>query len=662
MVPSSINNLNCGGLTNFGTPMAAPLNKTPLEILRKYWGHSAFRPPQDQIIQTVLDGKDCLALLPTGGGKSVCFQVPALAMDGICLVVSPLIALMEDQIRQLKQRGIPCAVIHSGMSYSQLDTVLDNCVYGKVKLLYLSPERIQTELFIERMKRMKVSMVAVDEAHCISEWGYDFRPPYLKIGSIREVHPDIPIMALTASATGRVRKDIAEKLGLKKPEVISRSFARDNISFVVRQAENKDLQMAAILRKVEGSAIVYVRSRKATEELAGFLQRQGISGTWYHAGLSHEERTKRQASWISGQVRVMVATNAFGMGIDKADVRVVIHNGLPESLEAYYQEAGRAGRDGLRSYAVLLHFSYDDVELEKKVTDSQPDPEYLKHIYQCLANYYQLAEGAGLGHSVEFDLGDFAARYDLRPSLAYAALRRLEEQGLVALDERFHKPSRLHIHGDRSRLYEFQVAHERFDPVIHAVLRLYGAELFTEEVVISEAAIAQALRCKTSEAKELLQQLTKLQVMRYDEASDKPRITWLVPRQDAKRLPLDLKALAARKEIVIGKMKAMVHYANQTRDCRQQVMLRYFDEPDPKPCGRCDLCLDRLRKDRSAEAALIRQRILEKIASDALTIEALEADFPPEDHDLFMETIREMMDDGLLEFDERWMVRRRSEK
>ncbi|MFM8349051.1 MAG: RecQ family ATP-dependent DNA helicase, partial [Bacteroidota bacterium] len=527
--------------------MAQPSSTAPLEILRKYWRHNAFRPPQDRIIQTVLEGHDCLALLPTGGGKSVCFQVPALAMDGICLVVSPLIALMEDQIRQLKQREIPCAVIHSGLSYSQLDTVLDNCVFGNVKLLYLSPERIQTELFQERLKRMKVSMVAVDEAHCISEWGYDFRPPYLKIGTIREIHPHVPILALTASATDRVRKDITEKLGMKKPEVISRSFARDNISFVVREAENKDLQMVAILRKVEGSAIVYVRSRKATEELAAFLRRQGISATWYHAGLTHEERNKRQASWIANQERVMVATNAFGMGIDKSDVRVVIHTGLPESLEAYYQEAGRAGRDGLRSYAVLLHFSHDDVELEKKVIDSQPEPAFLKHIYQCLANYYQIAEGAGQGHSVEFDLGDFTARYDLRPSLAHAALRRLEEQGLIAMNDRFHKPSRLHIAGDRAQLYEFQVAHERFDPVIHATLRLYGAELFTEEVVISEAAIAQALRCKTSEAKALLNQLNGLQILRYDEASDKPRITWLVPRQDAQRLMLDIKALTTRK-------------------------------------------------------------------------------------------------------------------
>jgi len=642
--------------------MERPNAETALALLRKYWGYSAFRPPQDRIIQTVLDGKDCLALLPTGGGKSVCFQVPALAMDGICLVISPLIALMEDQIRQLKQRGIPCAVVHSGLSYSQIDVVLDNCVFGKVKLLYLSPERIQTELFQERLKRMKVSMVAVDEAHCISEWGYDFRPSYLQIGTIREIHPGIPILALTASATKRVRNDIIEKLGLSNPESISRSFARDNISFVVRQAENKDIQAAAILRKVKGSAIIYVRSRKATEELAGFLTRQGIPSTWYHAGLSHEERARRQGQWISGRERVMVATNAFGMGIDKSDVRVVIHTGLPESLEAYYQEAGRGGRDGQRAYAVLLHFSNDDADLEKKVVESQPEPAYLKHIYQCLANFYQLAEGAGLGHTVGFDLTEFTNRYDLRVAIAHAALRRLEEQGLIAIDERFHKPSRIHIPGDRGRLYQFQVAHAQFDGVIHALLRLYGAELFSEEVVISEAAIAQALQCKTAEAKELLVRLNNLQVLRYDEASDLPRLTWLTPRQDASRLILDTRAIAARKEIVLGKMKAMIRYANQTHECRQVEMLRYFDEQDPATCGICDLCIDRERKDRKAEVSLIRTRILEKTAAGPLSIESLEADFPPEDHDLFMETLREMMDDRLLEYDSRWMVKRRSLK
>ena len=640
--------------------MKRPDNETALSILRKYWGYSAFRPPQDQIIQTVLDGRDCLALLPTGGGKSVCFQVPALAMEGVCLVISPLIALMEDQIRQLKQRGIPCAVIHSGLSYSQLDVVLDNCVFGNVKLLYLSPERIQTELFQERLRRMKVSMVAVDEAHCISEWGYDFRPSYLQIGSIREIHPNIPVLALTASATDRVRQDIIGKLALTNPAVISRSFARDNISFVVRQAENKEIQAAAILKKVNGSAIIYVRSRKATEELADYLTRQGIPSTCYHAGLSHETRTRRQALWLSGKERVMVATNAFGMGIDKSDVRVVIHTGLPDSLEAYYQEAGRGGRDGKRSYAVLLHFGNDDEELEKKVLESQPEPAYLKHVYQCLANYYQLAEGAGLGHTVGFDLADFTARYDLRVAVAHAALRRLMEQGLIAIDDRFHKPSRIHIPGDRAKLYQFQVAHEQFDAVIHVLLRLYGGELFSEEVVISEAAIAQGMKCKTGEAKDLLLRLNNLQVIRYDEASDMPRLTWLTPRQDAGRLTLDVKAIASRKEIVINKMKAMVHYANQSGECRQMVMLRYFDEPDPAPCGICDVCIDRQRKDRKSEGILIKNRILEKTAAGPQSIEALESEFPPEDHDLFMETLREMMDNQLLEYDSKWLVQRKS--
>lgn len=350
-------------------------NLSAQQILKKYWGYEVFRNPQDRIIASVSLGKDTLALLPTGGGKSVCYQVPALSMDGICLVVSPLIALMEDQILQLKQRGISCAVIHSGMTREQIDITLDNCIFGKIKLLYLSPERIQTEIFKVRLEKMKVSMIAVDEAHCISEWGYDFRPSYLKIGAIREIHPTVPVLALTASATDQVKKDIILRLKLKKPEIFQRSFARDNISFVVRKTENKEAAMTEILKRVNGSAIIYVRSRKGTKTLSAFLDQKGISSTWYNAGLNFEERSVRQEEWIRNRKRVMVATNAFGMGIDKPDVRVVIHLGLPESLEAYYQEAGRAGRDGIRSYAVLLYNESDLTSLATNAKESGSDPE-----------------------------------------------------------------------------------------------------------------------------------------------------------------------------------------------------------------------------------------------------------------------------------------------
>lgn len=413
------------------------MKPTPREILLKYWGYDRFREPQERIIHELLSGNDCLALLPTGGGKSICYQVPALITDGLCLVISPLIALMEDQAQQLRKRNIACAVIHSGMTHDQLDAALDNCLFGPVKFLFCSPERMKTELFRVRAARMKISMMAVDEAHCISEWGYDFRPTYLEIGSIRELHPNIPILALTASATEQVQSDIINRLGLRSPAVHRKSFARPNISFVVRNTENKEARLIQALGRVEGTAIVYVRTRKAALETASNLNRADIPATYYHGGLNFEERSRRQDEWMQGKVRVMVATNAFGMGIDKADVRMVIHTNLPESPEAYYQEAGRAGRDGQPSYALLLYQAADGEALSRRVESNHPDAAYLRHLYQCLANYYQLAEGAGEMTSSEFDSEEFARRFGLRQAEVRAGLSRLQESGLIQVDERY---------------------------------------------------------------------------------------------------------------------------------------------------------------------------------------------------------------------------------
>lgn len=634
------------------------MQTTPVEILKKYWGYDSFRTPQLQVIESVLNRKDCLALLPTGGGKSVCFQVPAMLMDGICLVVSPLIALMEDQIRQLKSRGISCAVIHSGMGYDQIDATLDNCIYGQVKFLYLSPERIQTELFQVRLSKMKVSMVAVDEAHCISAWGYDFRPPYLQIGRIREIHPDIPILALTASATEKVCADIMDKLGLKNPVVHRKSFARDNISFVVRSCEHKEKQLLDILRRVPGCAIVYVRSRKATADISALLNRNKITSTFYHAGLTYTERNKRQATWISNEMRVMVATNAFGMGIDKPDVRVVIHMDIPESLEAYYQEAGRAGRDGKKSFAVLLQHPSDTADLEHKTLMDQPSVDYLRKIYQCLANYYQLAEGAGEGFSVDFDLFEFCNRFSLKLSTAHAAIKRLEESGLIFLDERFSKPSRLHIGTDRKKLYEFQVANEKFDPLIHVLLRLYGAALFSDYVLITESAIAITLKITAEEVKALLIQLGKLQVLHYDPASNHPRLTWLTPRLDASRLPLDLKKLELRKTTILEKLKAIINYVKTPEGCRQQIMLDYFNEPAAEPCGKCDLCLSRQKSSNKQSWDRIRTQILKSCNDKAIPLDELEEKVSFEDRKLFPSVIRELLEENILTYDAHWMIRK----
>ncbi|HRI80156.1 MAG TPA: ATP-dependent DNA helicase RecQ, partial [Cyclobacteriaceae bacterium] len=381
---------------------------TPEHILQKFWGHTQFRLLQREIIQSVLEKHDVLALLPTGGGKSICFQVPGLILDGLTIVISPLIALMQDQVKRLREMKIQALAVHSGMGHQEIDIALDNCVYGKIKFLYLSPERLQTDIFRERFHKMPVSLIAIDEAHCISQWGYDFRPAYMQIARLREVKPDVPFLALTATATREVKEDIVLRLSLKNPEIMQRTFLRDNLSFVVRKAENKEGKLLEILKRVPGTAIVYVRSRKATVEIARWLDRQKISATYYHAGLTYQERMQRQEEWLGGGRRVMVATNAFGMGIDKSDVRVVVHMDLPENLEAYYQEAGRAGRDGKRAYAAVINHESDVAGLRAKVLQSHPSADYLKKIYQALANYFQLALGSGEGESFGFDMDEFS--------------------------------------------------------------------------------------------------------------------------------------------------------------------------------------------------------------------------------------------------------------
>ncbi len=629
---------------------------SPEQILKQYWGYDTFRHSQKEIVEAILQGKDCLALLPTGGGKSVCFQVPALMMDGVCIVISPLIALMEDQVAQLKKRKVRAVAIHSGLTRSEIDILLDNCVYGDVKLLYVSPERLQTEIFIERFKRMKVSFVAIDEAHCISQWGYDFRPPYLQIAMIREERA-IPFLALTASATAEVKKDIVAKLQLKSPTFFQRSFARPNLSFAVRHTESKERKLLDVLQKIPGTSIIYVRSRKSTRDLAQWLNRQKIPATFYHAGLEYDDRKKRQEDWQKSKVRVMVATNAFGMGIDKDDVRCVIHMDLPESLESYYQEAGRAGRDGKKSYAVIIYHTSDVLALESKVNQSQPNLEYLKKIYQALANYYQLAEGAGLNESFDFDIEDFCHRFNLRAANTYPAMRKLEEAGLIQLNESFYSPSKLHVTVDKVRLYQFQVANARFDPVIQVLLRLYGAELLSAFVVISERQVAKALKISEDETIAILKQLHQLKILSYFPVSNKPQLTFLTTRQDASRLPIDSQWLEERRQLVLSKMKAMIDYATQDHQCRQWTMLDYFDEKNYATCGVCDVCLAKKKKENLAELKDYREQILYLLKRKPMTVDELETEVKPTDHELMMEVVREMVDDSEIGYDEFWVLR-----
>jgi len=629
---------------------------TSLQVLRQYWGYSSFRPPQAEIIQAVLEGKDVLALLPTGGGKSVCFQVPALMLDGLCLVITPLIALMEDQVRRLKQRGLLALAIHSGMGHREIDIALDNCVYGKIKFLYVSPERLQTEIFQQRLEKMKVALVAVDEAHCISQWGYDFRPPYLKIAELRDVKPGVPFIALTATATVQVREDIREKLRLKSPAVFQKSFARENLSFVVRKTETKDKKLLEVLRKVPGPAIVYVRSRKATQDIARWLQKQKIAATFYHAGLTYEERTSRQDSWVTNQVRVIVSTNAFGMGIDKPDVRTVVHMDLPENLESYYQEAGRAGRDGKRSYAAIVYHDVDVLALRSKVQQSEPALDYLKKIYQALANYYQLAMGSSEGESYDFELDAFCKRFNMKSSSVYVALKKLEREGLIQLNEGFYRPSRVHLATDKKRLYEFQVANVKFDPIIKSLLRLYGAELFSDFVPVSENLIASALKVKEQDAVALLQRLHKLQILSYEPLSEKPQITFVLPRQDPDRLPVDRAGMEERRNLNLSRMEAMTGYTAQAHRCRMQVIQEYFGEETFSVCGICDVCLNKKKRDNEALFTRYQNQIRYLLKKSPLAMEVLEESVAPADHDLFIEVVRDMVDGQEIQYDEVWLL------
>jgi ATP-dependent DNA helicase RecQ len=631
--------------------------ETPLKILQQYWKHGQFRPMQEDIIASVLEGKDTLALLPTGGGKSICFQVPALILEGICIVITPLIALMKDQVGQLKRRGIEAVAIHAGMSRSEIDVLLNNCIYGSIKFLYVSPERLQTELFIARVKQMKVNLIAVDEAHCISQWGYDFRPPYLQISLLRGLMPAVPVMALTATATLEVRNDIVDKLAFKKGYgVFQKSFARENLSFVVRKAENKERKVLEILQKVKGSAIVYVRSRKGTQDVAEFLIKNKVSASFYHAGLDFNDRAKRQDEWIQNKVRIMVATNAFGMGIDKPDVRTVVHLDLPENLESYYQEAGRAGRDGARAYAAVLFQDSDVVNLKLKVEQSQPEPAFLKTIYQSLANYFQLAVGSSEGESYDFELQTFCDRFNYHSPEVYAALRKLEEEGLILFNESFYRPSQLRICFDKAALYQFQVANEAFDPMIKMLLRLYGGELFAGFVLISETELAKAMKMKYNELIKALLHLQQLGVTEYQPVKNKPQVTFVLARQDADQLPLNYKRLTERKKLIEGKMNAMIEYVISDHRCRMQLIQDYFNEDTFKTCGICDVCINKRKAESGEGLNDIKQEVITVIKKKSITVEQLEDEIAPRDHELFVDAVRELVDDGVVKYDDAWKL------
>ncbi len=592
------------------------------EILTHYWGYKYFRPVQEEIIQSVLNGKDTLALLPTGGGKSVCYQVPALALDGICIVVSPLIALMKDQVDQLKEKGIQAIAITSGMGKREIDIALDNCIYGKVKLLYLSPERLLSALVMTRIAYMNVSFIAVDEAHCISQWGYDFRPAYLHLTKLREIHPKVPVLALTATATAKVRQDIQEKLGFKNQQVFQKSFERKNLQYVVLNHENKLKKLLEICQNVKGSGLVYVRSRRETFELSKYLNQHQISSTFYNAGLHHDLRTERQNGWKKNKWQVMVATNAFGMGIDKPDVRFVVHYDLPESLEAYYQEAGRAGRDEKKAYAVLLFNNYDEILALKKFELSFPSIDDIKLVYKQLGNYFQLAFGAGEGMAFDFDVADFCKRFELPPLKTLNCLKFLEHDELLIISEDVYLPSRLKIEVNGEDLYRFQVENSYYDQFLKTILRSYGGA-FEDYINIRETDIAKRCLLTKDKTIEILNQLQEKEIISYLPQTDQSQLIYTTPRLRQEDLTINRIYIGERKENYKQKLDAMLHYA-KAETCRSIILLNYFDEKTASKCGVCDVCLKEKNQNQLTDLyddlsnQIIGQLSVQKLTSDEL--------------------------------------------
>lgn len=530
--------------------------------------------------------------MPTGGGKSICFQVPALAKDGLCLVVSPLIALMKDQVENLKAKGIPASAVVSGMSRSEIDAAFDNCIYGKIKFLYISPERLTSDVFLSRITQMNVNLIAIDEAHCISQWGYDFRPSYLKIADIRSHLPGIPVLALTATATPDVQQDIMKKLNFQNGQLFKKSFERKNLSYVVLYEEDKLNRLLKVAQNIEGTGIVYVRTRRKAKEISDFLVKQGFKSAFYHAGLDSQTRSKIQDDWMKGRSRVVVSTNAFGMGIDKSNVRFVVHLEPPDSPEAYYQEAGRAGRDEQKSYAVLLFNESDVREMEHRAEISFPDISTIRTVYQALCNFYQLPVGSGKGVSFNFDIALFCTTYNLQVAESFNALKVLELQGLIATSESADLHSRIRFTANHQHLYEFQVKNPGLDQLIKVILRSYEG-VFDDYIVVHEKEIALRAGISKEECIQYLQQLQQLKILQYIPASDSPQLTFTEERVDLKYLRIDREHLAERKSRYLKRIKAMVQYASSKNLCRSQLLLAYFGEESQHRCGVCDVCLQR---------------------------------------------------------------------
>ena len=564
-----------------------------LEILKTYWGYDSFRGIQEQIIESIGQGRDTLGLLPTGGGKSITFQVPAMAMDGVCLVITPLIALMKDQVRNLRERGIKAAAIHTGMKREEIIAVMENCLFGGYKFLYVSPERLQSDLFRTKLRHLKICLLTVDESHCISQWGYDFRPSYLSIADIRKELPQVPVLALTATATPQVTDDIQDKLGFKERNVIRMSFFRENLSYVVRKTENKLLELKHILECVPGTGIVYVRNRAETKEVADFLNKEGIPSTFYHAGLEPSVKDERQRAWTNDIYRVVVATNAFGMGIDKPDVRTVIHMDIPSSIEAYFQEAGRAGRDGKRSYAVLLHSPGDKRTVSKRISDTFPKEEFIRDVYEKLAFWHEMAVGDGRGCTYAFSLGEFCQHFSLPVIPTDSALRILTRMGYIEYVDEMEYSARLLFTAGRDELYRLHQDRTTED-VMNIILRLYSG-IFTDYAYIDEHLICSRAGIDHEKLYTTLMTLQSQGIVRYVPERRTPVVTWTKERIDTAMLHFDPEVYLQRKEEFKERIGAMMEYVTRETGCRSAILLKYFGEHQNKPCLCCDLCQEKVQ-------------------------------------------------------------------
>ena len=589
------------------------------EILKQYWGYDSFRDLQEEIITSIGEGKDTLGLMPTGGGKSITFQVPALAQSGLCIVITPLIALMKDQVQNLRKRGIKALAVYSGMTRQEIVTALENCIFGDYKFLYISPERLDTEIFRIKLRSMKVSMITVDESHCISQWGYDFRPAYLKIAEIRELLPGVPVLALTATATPEVVKDIQSRLNFREENVFRMSFERKNLAYIVRKTDNKTGELLHILKRIDGSAIIYVRNRRRTKEITELLMQEGITADFYHAGLDNAVKDLRQKRWQNGEIRVMVATNAFGMGIDKPDVRIVLHIDLPDSPEAYFQEAGRAGRDGLKAYAVILYAKSDKMTLHKRVADTFPEKEYILQVYEHLQYYYQMAMGDGFQCIREFNLEEFCRKFKYFPVPVDSALKILTQAGYLEYTDEQDNASRILFTIRRDELYKLREMGTEAETLIQTILRSYTG-VFTDYAYISEDTLAIRTGLTRQQIYNILVTLTKRRIVDYIPHKKTPYIIYTRERLELRYLHIPASVYEERKARYEARIKAMEEYVTSESVCRSRMLLRYFGEKNEHNCKQCDVCLNRHETDCLPEDSFreMRKQILELLARKSL--------------------------------------------